>query len=230
MVLWMGRPPEGLLGACLLAMAGFQIKMRAFYFVRPRESKMVEIEEIFINGKLYRFESFVGTVVEANRERETRITGSGGGGYSFDGYGSTDPIKIQSETVVHKDFFLVDEQGYERHLGHQLQMLGAVTKNADAPILLGLNNRNLAQFEWMNGPIGRVASSYHAWMYPLAWVASFALAYAAGSWKVFFGVMVPARLLLFWKTRRIEKQIWQQLDKMAMNRAKWDERYPKDKV
>ena len=70
-------------------------------------------KQVTVNNKTYVIEEFFGRVVESNRERETKVSGSGGGGATWNGYGTTAPVDISSETTVHDEFFLIDEQGNE---------------------------------------------------------------------------------------------------------------------
>lgn len=63
---------------------------------------MFEVSYLGVPLRVY---SFTGEVVDNNKQRETKVTGSGGAGAVSDGTGGTTPIKIQSTTTVHDHFF-----------------------------------------------------------------------------------------------------------------------------
>jgi len=62
---------------------------------------------------------FTGKVASASKNLETKVSGSGGGGGSYQGTGYSAPVRISSTTVVHDQLFLVDKEGHEKAL--QLQ-------------------------------------------------------------------------------------------------------------
>lgn len=116
------------------------------------------MSEIIIHNKSYRFYSFVGEVTETSRQRETLVSGYGGGGATYNGTEATAPVNITSRTIVHDEFFLVNEQGEEEHfhlqnwtlptrVGHKLQMIWIIPpKQQKGPTVL-MNNKNLRQSE-----------------------------------------------------------------------------------
>lgn len=69
--------------------------------------------EIVINGKPYEHFFVRGEVVGADKQLETKVSGSGGGGGSFRGSGYTAPVQISSTTTTHDMIHLVDEDGQE---------------------------------------------------------------------------------------------------------------------
>ncbi len=58
--------------------------------------------------------SFAGIVEESGKNMETRVSGGGGGGATYQGTGGTAPITITSKTVVHDQLFLTSKEGKER--------------------------------------------------------------------------------------------------------------------
>ena len=54
-----------------------------------------------------------GTVLDASKNMETKVSGSGGGGASFRGTGATRSVRITSKTTVHDQIFLKDASGQE---------------------------------------------------------------------------------------------------------------------
>ena len=69
-------------------------------------------------GNAYRLYTFTGKVVGASKNMETKVSGSGGGGYSYKGTGGTAPVHITSTTVVLDQIFMQDAAGNE----HALQL------------------------------------------------------------------------------------------------------------
>ena len=77
------------------------------------------MKTITAGGKEYELYCTTGKVAETGKNIETRISGGGGGGATFGGYGATAPVNIQSQTIVHDQVFLVDDKGMEH--SYQLQ-------------------------------------------------------------------------------------------------------------
>lgn len=71
------------------------------------------MKELEISGRKYDVYTVTGRVNEAGKNLETRVQGSGGGGYSYRGTGGTAPVTITSTTVVHDQIFLTDDSGTE---------------------------------------------------------------------------------------------------------------------
>lgn len=65
-------------------------------------------------GRNIVIEGFTGKVVEHGKDREVKVSGSGGGGYSSYGSGYTNPVSIRSETTIHDSIFLINKNGEER--------------------------------------------------------------------------------------------------------------------
>ncbi|MFN3997762.1 hypothetical protein [Algoriphagus sp.] len=59
-------------------------------------------------------QSFSGKVEESGKNMETRVSGGGGGGATYQGTGGTAPISITSKTVIHDQLFLTNKEGKER--------------------------------------------------------------------------------------------------------------------
>lgn len=55
-----------------------------------------------------------GSVAAKDKNLETRISGSGGGGATYRGTGGTAPISITSQTIIHDKIYLQKEDGKER--------------------------------------------------------------------------------------------------------------------
>ncbi|MDB5120861.1 MAG: hypothetical protein JWN56_2079 [Sphingobacteriales bacterium] len=78
------------------------------------------MKTITAGGKVYDLYCAKGHVEETGKNMETRVSGGGGGGATFGGYGATAPVSIQSHTVVHDQLFLTDKAGNE----HSFQLQG----------------------------------------------------------------------------------------------------------
>jgi hypothetical protein len=62
------------------------------------------------------FYATTGTVLECTKRSETHVSGSGGGGVTYNGYGSNSNVRISSTTSVHDDLHLktaVGEQAFQ---------------------------------------------------------------------------------------------------------------------
>jgi hypothetical protein len=62
-------------------------------------------------GKQVEFRSVTGEVAGAHKHAETYVSGSGGGGSTFNGHGRTSPVRINSTVVVKQEFFLKPGNG-----------------------------------------------------------------------------------------------------------------------
>ncbi len=57
---------------------------------------------------------FAGIVEESGKNLETRVSGGGGGGATYQGTGGSAPISISSTTIIHDQLFLTSKEGKER--------------------------------------------------------------------------------------------------------------------
>lgn len=67
-----------------------------------------------IFGKEINLYDYTGVVAETGKNMETKVSGGGGGGYSFRGTGGSAPVRITSHTVVHDQIFLIGTDGNEK--------------------------------------------------------------------------------------------------------------------
>jgi len=81
-------------------------------------------------GKDYNLQWTYGTVVETGKNMETKISGGGGGGATFGGYGASTATRIRSETIIHDQIFLVDENQQEHSF--QLKHMNVACRNGNA--------------------------------------------------------------------------------------------------
>lgn len=72
---------------------------------------------------------------------KTKVMGSGGGS-TWDGYGHSKPVEIYSATTVHKDLYLLNDNGQEKHFaltdwniaartGHILQVIWVIAQDKE---------------------------------------------------------------------------------------------------
>lgn len=57
---------------------------------------------------------FTGVTEESGKNMETKVSGGGGGGATYQGTGGTAPVTITSRTIVHDQLFLINKDGKER--------------------------------------------------------------------------------------------------------------------
>ncbi|SCY23038.1 hypothetical protein [Flavobacterium caeni] len=66
------------------------------------------------SNETYHLYVFTGKVLESSKNLETRVSGSGGGGFVYKGTGGSSDVTIRSRTLVHDQLFLLSETGEER--------------------------------------------------------------------------------------------------------------------
>ena len=62
----------------------------------------------------FELHAFTGVVEDSGKNMETKVSGGGGGGATYQGTGGTAPVTITSRTVIHDQLFLVNSEGKER--------------------------------------------------------------------------------------------------------------------
>lgn len=97
------------------------------------------MKPITVGGREYILHYVTGTVEETGKNMETRVSGGGGGGATYGGYGGTAPVTIRSQTVVHDQLFVTDASGAEHSFqlqdfnlacrtGHKVSVIWAIKK------------------------------------------------------------------------------------------------------
>ncbi|MFL0683619.1 MAG: hypothetical protein ACK4SF_05235 [Algoriphagus aquaeductus] len=82
---------------------------------------------------------FSGMVEDSGKNMETKVSGGGGGGATYQGTGGTAPVTITSRTIVHDQIFLVNPEGKER--AFQLQDFNlAARKGNHLSVFWGIKN------------------------------------------------------------------------------------------
>lgn len=114
------------------------------------------MKTITAGGKQYELYWTYGRVEESGKNMETKVSGGGGGGATFGGYGGTAPVNIRSHTVVHDQIFLTDPKGNEHAFqlqgmnvacrsGNQLSVLWAVEAGQKKGPYIAVYNHTTSQ-------------------------------------------------------------------------------------
>ena len=125
-----------------------------------------------IQGKTYEICQFSGEILEANKQRETQVHGSGGGGATYKGTGGTAPVNVYSTTTIHNEFFVLDRSGQEHSVslanwnlnlrnGHDIQLIWLIPpKQAQGPYVL-LNNHSLKKYYLKTDIVQAIAKNHY---------------------------------------------------------------------
>ncbi|MDO9466063.1 MAG: hypothetical protein Q7J36_02050 [Thiobacillus sp.] len=81
-------------------------------------------------GRRVDFRAVTGEVTGSHKHAETYVSGSGGGGSTYNGHGRTAPVQISSTVVVKQEFFLKPTSGNE---------IPVKLRNEDIPLKDGQN-------------------------------------------------------------------------------------------
>ena len=122
------------------------------------------METVKTIGKEYQIYSVTGKVLDAQKHYETRVTGSGGGGYTNQGTGYTAPVSISSTTVVHDNIFLMDAAGKEHAIqlqnfnvvsraGNSLTAVWAIKKNKKRGQYIAIFNHTISETSFNHAKI-----------------------------------------------------------------------------
>lgn len=115
--------------------------------------------EILINNKPYEHNFFHGSVVGAQKQLETKVSGGGGGGGSYHGTGYNAPVTISSTTTTHDMIHLLDDDGHEHALRlqnwdlsvretHKLTAIWLVKKGANKGPYVAIHNHALQETDY----------------------------------------------------------------------------------
>jgi len=110
-------------------------------------------------GKEYQIYSVSGEVLDSQRHYETKVSGHGGGGYTNQGTGFSNPVTISSTTVVHDTIFLKDTEGKEHSIelqnfdvvsrtGNQMTAVWAIKKNKKRGPYVAIINHTLSKISF----------------------------------------------------------------------------------
>ncbi len=115
---------------------------------------MYKEKTLTVNREQYVFYSFRGKVVSAKKDREVQVSGSGGGGTisgsSFEGTGSVHgtikEIEVTSNTIVHDDFYLLNEESKEEFHVHLINWDIPVREGHEIGVVWRLDNDNSKKY------------------------------------------------------------------------------------
>ncbi len=144
--------------------------------------------DIVINKKTYEHLFFRGSVVGAEKQLETKVSGGGGGGGTYRGTGYTAPVRIQSTTVTHDMIHLADEDGREHAMRlqdwdlsvretHLLTAIWLVKKGRKKGPYVAIHNHSLEETDYNEKELARMHRSL--WMF-FASLALFFLPFSTG--------------------------------------------------
>ncbi len=136
------------------------------------------MREISVNGRTYEVHATSGRVAAANKQLETRVSGGGGGGMTYQGTGFNNSVHISSQTVTHDQIFLVDQQGQERALklqdwdvtcreGNELTAVWLIRKGKPNGPYVAIRNDTLGETQYDDKHLAKI----HRPLWPLAALA-----------------------------------------------------------
>jgi hypothetical protein len=159
--------------------------------------------DIIINKKIYEHHFFRGTVVGAEKQLETKVSGSGGGGGSYRGTGYQAPVRISSTTVTHDMIHLADEDGKELALrlqnwdlaareSHRLTAIWVVKKGRKNGPYVAIHNHTLDATDYNERELAKLHRSL--WIL-LASIAVLFLPFLGTGTKIF---LMLVGLCIWW--------------------------------
>lgn len=110
---------------------------------------------------------FSGIVEESGKNMETRVSGGGGGGATYQGTGGTAPVSITSRTVVHDQLFLTNKEGKERSFqlqdfnlacrrGNEVSVFWGIKKGKSSGSYLAVKNHTTEQLFFDDNEISKM--------------------------------------------------------------------------
>lgn len=168
-------------------------------------------KDVVLYGKTYTFCDFTGQLMDISKQRETHISGSGGGGATWDGYGVTEPINIQSSTTLHEDLYLMNKDGQEKHFkmqnwdiagrtGHKMQVVWVIAPTRQSGPYVAVYNHDLNTTNWADNQIQKLAAAHYAFQKWGSFLVVAVVGYVMGSFWVFLiGVVM---VWLYWAAKQ----------------------------
>lgn len=110
-----------------------------------------------------------GKVLNASKNMETKVSGSGGGGGSYRGTGYTNEVKISSQTIIHDQIFIQDTDGMEHSYqlidfnlacreGNDISIIEAIKGKNQSGEPVGVMNHSTGKFYTSSSSIRKIAS------------------------------------------------------------------------
>ena len=109
-----------------------------------------------------------GWVAGMHKNFETRVSGGGGGGATYQGTGGTAPVHISSTTYIHDKIFLDHRNGQQTAIeltdwdiaamqGHELLVIWIIKNNNERGPYVTIKNYTTGQLYWVNPSIDALA-------------------------------------------------------------------------
>ncbi len=110
-------------------------------------------------------------VLKHDKQMQTSVHGSGGGGSTFQGYGNTSNVKISSITTPHDYLTVKQDDGTETsihviffdllsNVGHKLTLVSAREKNSNEEQYVAIFNNNTNQTFFNRYSVGKMYLGY----------------------------------------------------------------------
>lgn len=189
------------------------------------------VEEHRIDHRIYTFCAFDGRVAEASRQRETLVSSSGSGQVNRDFTGkisTIDPVHISSQTIVHDEFFLLDEEtGEERYVhlqnwqlnsrvGHHVQIFWIVAPKQTWGAYIGVYNKNLQESEWKDAQILAMLKNQYKMLKWGGVVSAVVLGIVFKSFWLFLFILIGSYWFYQHKANTAQKEVNTILKQMLM--------------
>lgn len=187
------------------------------------------MSEIEINGKSYKINQFAGKVTASSKDRETKVSSSGGGDTIRDGRVRAKALKVSSATTVHDSFYLVNEednsekdiqlQNWDVSLrdGHDAQVVWIETPKSNHEHYAAIYNKNLKKATWSRLAINSIAGAHYR---PQLW-GGLALAIILGvifkSFVIGLIVIVCLAVWLFIKIKEVKLGLEKAVDAVLLS-------------
>ncbi|WP_180183915.1 hypothetical protein [Acinetobacter sp. YH01020] len=178
--------------------------------------------EVSYLGKTFNVNSFTGTVIDTNKQLETKVSGSGGGGAVYQGSGAIAPVSISSSTTVHDNFFLIDPNGKEISVklsnwdlslrtGHTVQVIWVVPQKASSGPYVTVHNQNLGDVNWNDTALKTVVGSALGKHILIGLAISTVVSYLASSFGLFLLGFIATVIYFFYRRSVFAKDLKQQI-------------------
>lgn len=117
------------------------------------------MKTIVVGGKNVELHAVKGLVLSTSKNMETKVTGSGGGGFSYRGTGGNSNVRIKSNTTIHDQLFLLDDSGREHAFqlqdfnlacreGNNLAVVSAIKQGKDSGPYIAVVNHTTGKISF----------------------------------------------------------------------------------
>lgn len=153
---------------------------------------------------------FTGTVAQSSKNMETKVHGSGGGGFTYKGTGGNSNVRITSTTVVHDELFLIADDGSER--AFQLQDINIACREGNRVTVVTAQNNSKSQYVGViNHSTGNAHYNDKVLIKFFAGTLTIILCFAAliGGLFLIFTIIAPvaAGVFIYWTNKTIKSEM-----------------------